>query len=166
MSEVLYKANPSIWRSHPFGALVAWVLIGFGVLIAVTDTIPFLPESMRPLQLPDGVEVRWLGYALLALGLFQLLRWWLATLMDQLEINAHELIWTHGLLSKEYTEINMGSVRTVRIQQSLFQRIVGAGDLQIFTAGDSPELTIRGLPRPQEIRQHIKRQSPITESES
>lgn len=166
MSEVLYKANPSIWRSHPFGALVAWVLIGFGVLIAVTDTIPFLPESMPPLQLPDGVEVRWLGYALLALGLFQLLRWWLATLMDQLEINAHELIWTHGLLSKEYTEINMGSVRTVRIQQSLFQRIVGAGDLQIFTAGDSPELTIRGLPRPQEIRQHIKRQSPIPESES
>jgi hypothetical protein len=47
-------------------------------------------------------------------------------------------------------------VRTLRIEQSLFQRILGAGDLQIFTSGDAPELTIRGLPRPQEIRQHIK----------
>jgi uncharacterized membrane protein YdbT with pleckstrin-like domain len=160
MSEVLYKANPSIWRSHPFGALIAWVLVLLGGWIAITGTIPFLPESMRPLPLPDGIEPRWLGYGLLAVGLFQLLRWWLATLMDQLEITATELIWTHGLLSKEYTEINMASVRTVRIGQSLFQRIVGAGDLQIFTAGDDPELTIRGLPRPQEIRQHIKRQSP------
>lgn len=161
MSEVLYKANPSVWRSHPFGALIAWILVLLGALIALTGTIPFVPEPTPPIQLPDGLEISWLGYGLLAIGLFQLLRWWLATLMDQLEIFERELVWTHGLLSKEYTEINMASVRTVRIEQSLFQRIVGAGDLQIFTAGDDPELRIRGLPRPQEIRQHIKRQSQI-----
>ncbi|WP_462320030.1 PH domain-containing protein [Halochromatium sp.] len=159
MSELLYKANPSVWRSHPFGAFIAWILVLFGALIALTGSIPFVPAPTRPIQLPDGLEVSWLGYALLAIGLFQLLRWWLTTLMDQLEIYERELVWTHGLLSKEYTEINMASVRTVRIEQSLFQRIVGAGDLQIFTAGDDPELRIRGLPRPQEIRQHIKRQS-------
>ncbi len=161
MSEVLYKANPSVWRSHPFGALIACVLVLLGVLIALTGAIPFVPEPTRPFQLPEGLEVRWLGYGLVVIGLFQLLRWWLATLMDQLEIYERELVWTHGLLSKEYTEINMASVRTVRIEQSLFQRIVDAGDLQIFTAGDDPELRIRGLPRPQEIRQHIKRQSTL-----
>lgn len=160
MSEVLYKANPSVWRSHPFGALIAWLLVLLGLLIAVTGEVLFLPEPTPQMQLPDGLDIRWLGYGLLAIGLFQLLRWWLATLMDTLEINERELVWTHGLLSKEYTEINMASVRTVRIEQSLFQRIVGAGNLQIFTAGDEPELTVRGLPRPQEIRQHIKRQSP------
>lgn len=159
MSEVLDKANPSVWRSHPFGALIAWILVLLGLVVAFTGAIPFIPEPRQPIQLPEGLQVRWLGYGLLAIGLFQLLRWWLATLMDQLEIHERELVWTHGLLSKEYTEINMASVRTVRIEQSLFQRIVGAGDLQIFTAGDAPELTIRGLPRPQEIRQHIKRQS-------
>ena len=165
MSEVLYKANPSIWRSHPFGALIAWVLAIAGLLIAITGTIPFVPEPSQPIELPEGFDLRWLGYGLIAIGLFQLLRWWIATLMDQLEIYDHELVWTHGLLSKEYTEINMASVRTVRIEQSLFQRIAGAGDLQIFTAGDAPELTIRGLPRPQEIRQHIKRQAPSPELE-
>ncbi|MEA3639580.1 MAG: PH domain-containing protein [Lamprobacter sp.] len=159
MSELLYKANPSVWRSHPFGALIAWMLVLLGVVIAVTDAIPFLPEPTQPVQLPEEFQIRWLGYGLLLIGCFQLLRWWLTTLMDQLEIYERELVWTHGLLSKEYTEINMTSVRTVRIEQSLFQRIVGAGNLQIFTAGDAPELTIRGLPRPQEIRQHIKRYS-------
>jgi uncharacterized membrane protein YdbT with pleckstrin-like domain len=159
MSEVLYKANPSVWRTHPFGALIAWALVLFGVVVAVTGSIPFLSEASLPFTIPDSFQMRWLGYGAIAIGLFNLLRWWLATLMDRLEIHEQELVWTHGLLSKEYTEINMASVRTVRIEQSLFQRIVGAGDLEIFTAGDAPELTIRGLPRPQEIRQHIKRQA-------
>lgn len=158
MSEVLYKANPSVWRSHPFGALIAWVLVLAGLVVTVTGSIPFLAEASLPFPPPAWFEMRWLGYGAIAVGLFNLLRWWLATLMDRLEIHEHELVWTHGLLSKEYTEINMASVRTVRIEQSLFQRILGAGDLEIFTAGDAPELTIRGLPRPQEIRQHIKRQ--------
>jgi uncharacterized membrane protein YdbT with pleckstrin-like domain len=88
-----------------------------------------------------------------------LLRWWLSTLSDQLEIRRNEIIWTHGLLNKNYTETNMASVRTVRVTQTLFQRLVGAGDLVIYTTGDDPELAIRGLPRPNEIREHIKRQS-------
>ncbi|MFP4062288.1 MAG: PH domain-containing protein [Halochromatium sp.] len=159
MPEVLYKANPSVWRSHPFGALIAWLMVLGGAAIVLTGTLPLPPEAQQSLQLPDGFEPRWLGYGLIAVGLFQLLRWWLATLMDHLEINEDELIWTHGLLSKQYIEINMTSVRTVRVEQSLFQRLLGAGDLKVYTAGDDPEVRIRGLPRPQEIRQHIKRQS-------
>ena len=161
MSEVLYKANPSVWRLHPFGALIAWLMVLGGAVIAFTGMLPPLPAAMQPLQLqlPDGFEPRWLGYGLIAVGLFQLLRWWLATLMDHLEINESELVWTHGLLSKQYIEVNMTSVRTVRVEQSLFQRLVGAGDLKVYTAGDDPELKIRGLPRPQEIREHIKRQT-------
>lgn len=159
MSELLYKANPSIWRSHPFGTLIALLVVLLGLMISLTGNIPLVGAQLQSIQLPDGVELRWLGYALLLFGLFQLLRWWLASLMDQLEIYDRELVWTHGLLSKEYTEISMASVRTVRVEQSLLQRVLNAGNLQIFTAGDTPELTVRGLPRPQEIRQHIKRQA-------
>ncbi|NBC48562.1 MAG: PH domain-containing protein [Gammaproteobacteria bacterium] len=158
MSEVLYKANPSVWRTHPIGALLAWVFVILGAALALFGELPLPPDRIPLPELPPSIEMRWIGYALLALGLFQLLRWRLATLMDRLEIRAHELLWTHGLLSKEYTEISMASVRTVRIEQSLFQRLVGAGDLMVYTAGDEPELVIRGLPRPREIRQHIKRQ--------
>jgi uncharacterized membrane protein YdbT with pleckstrin-like domain len=73
-----------------------------------------------------------------------------------LTIKEDELVWTHGLVSKEYTEINMGSVRTTRVTQTLMQRIMGAGDVTIFTSGDLPELVIRGLPEPERIRDLIK----------
>jgi uncharacterized membrane protein YdbT with pleckstrin-like domain len=53
----------------------------------------------------------------------------------------------------------MASVRTVRVQQSLLQRLLNAGDLVVYTTGDEPELTIKGLPRPGEIRALIKQQS-------
>jgi len=161
MSEILYKARPSVWRTHPFGTIVCILLILLGAYIAVTAQVPYLAalQAQTQLALPAAFDPRWIGYGLLVIGVLPLLRWWLSTLSDQLEIRRNEIIWTHGLLNKNYTETNMASVRTVRVTQTLFQRLVGAGDLVIYTTGDDPELAIRGLPRPNEIREHIKRQS-------
>jgi uncharacterized membrane protein YdbT with pleckstrin-like domain len=159
MSDVLYQARPSMWRTHPFGTLFYLLLLGLGGYIALTGTIPYLTPYIDPLPLPEAVGIEYLGYALIVLSLLVLLGWWLGSLFDHLKITQHDIVWTHGLLSKEYTETNMASVRTVRVNQSLLQRIVGAGDLVIFTTGDEPELSLRGLPRPNEIREHIKRQS-------
>ena len=70
------------------------------------------------------------------IGFVQLLVWWIATKIDHLKVTDDEIIWTHGLLSKQYTEINMSSVRTVRVAQSLLQRIMNAGDvLEFLVAG-------------------------------
>lgn len=153
MSELLYRA-------HPLGTLLVWLVLLAGAVIAATGKIPFLPVlPPLPVDLPVGFDLRWAGYLLLAVGGLRLFGWWLGSLSDRLEIHTNEVIWTHGLLSRTYTEINMASIRTVRIQQSLLQRILGAGDLVILTAGDVPELSVRGLPRPHEIREHIKQQS-------
>jgi len=161
MSETLYQANPSVWRTHPFGTILCLVLIVLGAYIAITGQVPYLSALLAQVQdsLPPAFDPRWIGYGLIVIGVLPLLRWWLATLSDHLEIRTNEIIWTHGLLNKNYTETNMASVRTVRVHQSLFQRLVGSGDLVIYTTGDDPELAIRGLPRPNEIRAHIKRQS-------
>jgi uncharacterized membrane protein YdbT with pleckstrin-like domain len=92
-------------------------------------------------------------------GLLLLLYWYIQTKFDHLTIKTDEIVWTHGLLNKQYTEINMGSVRTVRVKQSLLQRLLNAGDIEVYTAGDVPELVIRGMPDPEAIRNHIKGQS-------
>jgi uncharacterized membrane protein YdbT with pleckstrin-like domain len=163
MSQILYQARPSIWRMHPLGSLVAIALIGFGGYISVTGQLPYRAEldELVPFMSPYWT---WIGYALIVIGLLNLLSWWLAALVDKLEIHSREVVWNHGLLSKSYTEINMASIRTVRVNQSLFQRIVGAGDLTIFTSGDDPELSVKGLPRPKEIRDLIKAQSTSDEA--
>lgn len=93
-------------------------------------------------------------------GIILLLYWYLLTKSDHLTIKSDEIVWTHGLINKQFTEINMSSVRTVRVSQSLIQRMLKAGDIAIYTAGDQPEVVIRGLPNPEEMRAHIKGQQP------
>ena len=153
MSETLYEAHPSVFRMRPFGVLLAIVLLMGGILLAV------LGSALLPSELAGRVDVRALqvgGIGVFAVETFQLLLCWVSARADRLVITEDELIWTHGLLSKQYTEINMASVRTVRVSQSLLQRIMNAGDITIFTAGDTPELLVRGLPDPNAVRELVK----------
>jgi uncharacterized membrane protein YdbT with pleckstrin-like domain len=106
----------------------------------------------------DGKMLQIAGIGVFVLSTLQLMLWWLSTRTDRLVITDDELLWTHGLLNKEYTEINMASVRTVRVTQSLLQRVMDAGDVTIFTSGDAPELMVRGLPEPNLIREFVRAQ--------
>lgn len=168
MSAILYQANPSVWRMRPLGTLIAWLVLLFGLYVAITGKLPYLTQLTASLPVLNDIKIgetihitprtiaTFTGYGLALIGGFNLLRSWLACLTDRLEIRRNEILWTHGLLSKNYTEINMNSIRTVRVHQSLLQRILDAGDLVIFTTGDEPELAVRGLPHPNDIRDHIR----------
>ena len=90
------------------------------------------------------------------IGILILLYWYLTMKADKLLIKEDEVVWTHGLLNKKYVEINMSSIRTVRVEQTLLQRMLNAGKIEIFTAGDAPELTVNGMPNPDKIRELIK----------
>ncbi|GEM20735.1 hypothetical protein NONS58_21550 [Nitrosococcus oceani] len=93
------------------------------------------------------------------IGIIILLWMYIKTKMDKLTIKTDEIVWMHGLLNKSYTEINMSSVRTVKVNQSVLQRMLNAGDVAIYTAGDNPEVVIRGLPEPDKVRDYIKGQN-------
>lgn len=153
MSKVLYEANPSMLRMNPLGTVLAVLLLLAGIALALAgETVTGmlgLPADLRQMAGLAGIIVA-------ALAFLRLAAWFVATKMDYLTIKEDEIVWSHGLISKEYTEINMGSVRTTRVSQTLMQRIMGAGDVTIFTSGDLPELVIRGLPEPQRIRDLIK----------
>ena len=150
MSQVLYEASPSLLRMNPFGSLMLILGLVGGVLIA---TPPVAAGLGAALLMPANL-VSLGGLALAALAFFWLLVWFIQTKMDHLVIKPDEIVWTHGLLSKQYTEIAQSSIRSVRVQQSVLQRIMGAGDVMVYTAGDLPEVVIRGLPNPELVRQH------------
>lgn len=156
MSEIRYDAHPSMVRMRPFATLLTILLLLGGILVAVFGS-QFLPEVIAG-QI-DGKLLQSIGIGVFAVSTLQLLIWWVSTRSDHLVITEDELLWTHGLLNKQYTEINMASVRTVRVSQSLLQRIMNAGDIKVFTAGDNPELMVRGLPEPARIRELVKTQA-------
>lgn len=93
------------------------------------------------------------------IGILALLWMYLLTKMDKLTITKDELVWAHGLINKDYTEIALTSVRSVRVSQTLLQRILNAGNVSVYTAGDEPELVIKGLPNPDKIRDLINGKS-------
>jgi uncharacterized membrane protein YdbT with pleckstrin-like domain len=87
------------------------------------------------------------------LGLVILLVWYVLTKAAKLTITAQDVLYEKGLLSKSRSELRISSIRSVRVNQSLFQRIFGTGDVDIYTAGDQPEITAKGMPEPNRIRE-------------
>ncbi|MGJ8687799.1 MAG: PH domain-containing protein, partial [Spongiibacteraceae bacterium] len=85
-----------------------------------------------------------------------LLYWYLSCKATRLEINGDEVILEKGLLSKERTELSISGIRTVKITQSLFNRMFGVGTVAIYTAGDQAEIEAKGMPQPEIFRDLIK----------
>ena len=90
-----------------------------------------------------------------ALGIIILLVWYVKTRAETLTITREELRYEKGILSKAHSELRLSSIRSVRVNQSLFQRMFGTGDISVYTAGDAPEITVKGMPDPHEIREII-----------
>ncbi|MES9941563.1 MAG: PH domain-containing protein [Candidatus Thiodiazotropha sp. 6PLUC2] len=105
---------------------------------------------------PIGFIVSILLIPAFGIGLIILLVWHLQNKSSKLTINESEILYEKGLLSKERSEINISSVRTTKVKQSFFNRIFGVGSVEIYTAGDNPEIVVTGLPDPNRIRELIK----------
>ena len=96
--------------------------------------------------------------AAFGLGVLLLLGWYIKTRTDELQISSSKIQWVHGIVSKTYVEVDIQQVRTVRVHQNFTQRIFRSGLLEVFTAGDKPEIVIRGLPYTTRIREIIDEQ--------
>lgn len=88
-----------------------------------------------------------------------LLIWYLKCKAQKLVLTSDELLWEEGLLSKTRTELQLSRIRTTKVSQRLGQRIFGTGDIDVFTAGDKPEVTLRGMPEPEKLRAILKKGS-------
>jgi len=70
-----------------------------------------------------------------------------------LRITENKVLLEKGLLSKNHKEIFISDIRTIDIKQSLFQRILGIGDVMIATAGTNGyEDKAFGIPNPNKIK--------------
>ena len=117
MSEVLYEASPSLVRMNPFGTFLVILLLIAGIALSLPPLAGVI-GAMVGLPPENANVISVLGLVIAAVAFLVLLVWYVKTKLDKLLIKKEEVVWTHGLLSKQYTEINMTSIRTVRVQQS------------------------------------------------
>ena len=89
---------------------------------------------------------------ILFIGILVIAVWWVMHKGERLALSEREVLLERGLLSKQRTEVALGSIRSVRITQSLGQRIFDVGHVEMFSAGDVAEIAIKNMPRPGRIR--------------
>ena len=105
---------------------------------------------------PLGFVISLILIPAFGLGLLIFLIWHLQNKASKLIVTNKEVLFEKGLLSKERSEVNISSVRTVKVKQSFFNRIFGTGTVELYTAGDSPEIVAVGMPDPNKIRELVK----------
>lgn len=88
--------------------------------------------------------------------IFPLIYWYLESIANKVTIDNKQLLYEQGIFSKDRTEIQLSSIRTVKIYQSFINRIFGVGTVSIFTSGDLPEVVLQGFPNPSLLRESLK----------
>lgn len=110
-----------------FIAVVAW-----GCLLAV-----------------PGTEL-WMPAAASALLLWPLAKW-IPIRFTVTTVTSDRLRSETGILSKSTRNLMLARVQDVGVNQSLFQRITGVGDIWIETAGASSRVVLSNIDQPQKI---------------
>jgi uncharacterized membrane protein YdbT with pleckstrin-like domain len=140
--DIALDLHPHWWFLFPqIALLVGAILIGLVALIQ---------DAPGPVILLAGALV------LVALANFGIryAKWTTTNFV----VTTDRLIYRHGVVSKHGIEIPLERVNTVFFSQSLFERIVGSGDLVIESAGEMGRQNFSNVRRPSAVQNEIYRQ--------
>ncbi len=139
--ELVLDLRPHWWFIAPAGAvLVLAVVVG---LVAVASGIGAF-QVVAALAL------------LAALGWFgaRYARW--AT--TNFAVTSERIVFRQGLLSRRATQMPLEKINTVDFAQTLFERLIGGGDLIIESGSDSGRALFSDIRKPLAVQQEINRQ--------
>jgi uncharacterized membrane protein YdbT with pleckstrin-like domain len=125
----------------PTVAFVVAVAAAIWVNSAVDSSIAVYAGLAIPL-----VALAWLGvrYA----------KWVTTTFV----VTTQRLVYRYGVLAKHGREIPLDRLNDISFHQSLFERVIGAGDLMIESAGEHGQTTFSDVRRPSFVQNEIYRQ--------
>ena len=148
--EIVLDLHPHWWFfAKPLAVLVLAVV--FGILALTNDTIDY-----------GAVQ------AVAAVAVVVSLVWFLVTYAQWATTNfvvtSDRLIYRHGVLAKKGIEIPLERVNTVFFSQSIFERVLGSGDLEIESAGEKGSQAFSNVRKPSSVQNEIYRQMEANEN--
>jgi uncharacterized membrane protein YdbT with pleckstrin-like domain len=145
--ELIYDLRPH-WLT-----LVVPVLITLVVVVVVGAAWVVVPAG--DLQQPARLAVGLLGVVvLLATVVGRVLRW----STTHFVLTTERLIFRSGVVAKFGREIPLERINDVTFSQSLFERLIGAGDLLVESAGEHGQSRFSDLRDPEAVQLEIYRQ--------
>jgi uncharacterized membrane protein YdbT with pleckstrin-like domain len=140
--DVILDLRPHWWFLA--GRVTAAVLaVALTIFLAVVDA----PTALQLIAL-----------ALVAAAAIWLLLRFLVWTTTNFVVTTDRLIFRSGVLAKHGREIPLERVNDISFNASLFERIIGAGDLVIESAGERGQQMFTDIPRPMQVQNEVYRQ--------
>jgi uncharacterized membrane protein YdbT with pleckstrin-like domain len=139
--EIVLDLRPHWWYIAPHSAALAGAVI-LGIVVLAADAADALKWIVGLLVLA-------------AVGAFvaRYMRWAGMNFV----VTTERVIFRSGIVSKRGIEIPLERINTVFFNQSIFERILGSGDLGIESAGEGGRQNFDNVRRPNHVQQEIYR---------
>ncbi|HYD10413.1 MAG TPA: PH domain-containing protein [Acidimicrobiales bacterium] len=127
-----------------------WYFAGPAVMLAVTVVLLVLAQGA---DLHDYLLLAAAGVTVGALGWFvkRYLQWSTTSFV----VTSDRLIYRHGVLAKRGIEIPLERVNTVFFNQTIWERLIGAGDLVIESGGTTGQQQFSDIRKPDRVQKEI-----------
>ncbi len=148
--KTILMERPAMFRRFPGRFLLYLAMIAGGVALFIYAYL-------------DAVNLWFFevaGAALAAYGAFYLFSWWARIHSTSVTVTNHRTLVVQGLLNKQTVEIAHKDLDHLEVHQTVFQRLLGVGDLDIYTGEGRKNVAIMALPRAQWVANQIRAQHP------
>jgi uncharacterized membrane protein YdbT with pleckstrin-like domain len=142
--QVVYDLRPHWWT------LVGPALLALAIVVATSLAFTFMPAGS--VQGPGRLGVQLLGLAALLFWVVPRVVRWATT---HFVLTTDRLIFRRGFLSRYAREIPLERVNDVTFSQSLFERLIGAGDLLVESAGEHGQTVFADVRAPEAVQLEI-----------
>jgi uncharacterized membrane protein YdbT with pleckstrin-like domain len=143
---IALDAHPHWWYfAEPAAVLVGAIVLAIGVAW----------------KGPDGTAgdlLKWLSIGLLVVSALWLIGRYLKWITTNFVVTSHRLIFRQGVIAKSGIEIPLERVNNVNFNQSVFERVLGAGDLLIESGGEDGQQRFTDIRHPDRVQNLIAAQ--------
>jgi uncharacterized membrane protein YdbT with pleckstrin-like domain len=108
--------------------------------------------------------ITWAGVVLVGIALLWLLEEFLRWRTINFVVTTDRLIYRSGLFSKQGKEIPLERINDISFKQSIWERLIGAGDLLIESGGEQGQQRFYNVKKPFHVQNEIYRQIERTQA--
>lgn len=141
--EVIVRGFRPHWKSL--------VIPAFWTLPAVVAVI--LNTSLTPTGAPRNVVYGIIALGWIVIAGLPILSWWFTKFV----LTNERLILRKGIVARSGVEIPLEVINDVIFSQSVFERLLGFGDLIIESAGEMGQSRFSNIPRPEDFQSELYR---------
>jgi uncharacterized membrane protein YdbT with pleckstrin-like domain len=145
---LLNEGEDVLIDSHPHWWIFAGVV--FRLVVAIVVSIAIVVQF-------DGKTVNYIGIALIAVAVLNLLVVYLKWRTTDFVLTTDRLVTRRGIFSRDSREIPLDRVNDLTCHQSLFERVIGAGDLMIESGGERGQEVFSNFGNPFELQNAVHR---------